>query len=58
MIECTCAAPHVEFTLAKDMKTKVITLEARCENCGKSSTGFGITVEQALKRATRNWRSK
>ena len=56
MIECTCSDPQVEFTVAKDLETKVIILEARCENCGRSSTGFGVTVEQALKRATRNWR--
>ena len=57
MIECTCGNQDVEFTVVKDIASGCIILEARCNNCGKSATGFGISVEQALKRATRKWRN-
>ena len=54
MIECTCGG-NVEFTVVKDMATKVILLEACCDSCGRMEHGFGMTVEQALDEVQRKW---
>ena len=56
MIECTCDDPNLEFTMAKDMSSKLILIEAHCENCGRSAEGYGRSVEQALMEVRRNWK--
>lgn len=56
MIECVCDAPDLEFTVAKDLDSKLILIEAHCENCGRSAEGYGRSVEQALMEVRRNWK--
>lgn len=58
MIQCTCSAPAVEFTVVKDELSKVILLEAYCHNCGKMAHGKGKTLEQALREVGKEWRKK
>lgn len=54
---CKCGA-NVEFTVAKDMSSKVILIECMCPDCGFSSHGYGMTVEQALASAKKDWAKK
>ncbi|MBO7450879.1 MAG: hypothetical protein J6U54_10980 [Clostridiales bacterium] len=56
MIECTCNAPDLEFTVAKDEKSGWILLQACCNNCGNCASGYGRTVQQALMEARREWK--
>lgn len=58
MLTCTCDAPDIEYTVVKDECDKIILLQAYCSNCGKSASGFGLTVEQALKEVGKEWRKK
>lgn len=54
-MNCTCGG-NVEFTVGKDMASKVIILQGCCEECGRTENGFGMTVEQALDIVKRKWR--
>ena len=53
MIECVCDDPNLEFTMVKDMSSKLILIEA---HCGRSAEGYGRSVEQALMEVRRNWK--
>ena len=56
MLTCSCAAPDVEFTAIKDISTGIVLLQARCECCGKTASGFGSDIEQALSEVNKKWK--
>ena len=47
-MECECGG-NIEFTVAKDMNSKIILIQAECEACGKRESGWGFAVEDILK---------
>ena len=51
---CNCGG-NVEFTLAKDISSGWMIMQACCEECGKSATGYGKTVEDTLTEVKKNW---
>ena len=58
MIECNCKEPHVEYIVAKDCLSKIILVQAYCENCGRTASGKGYKVEEALKEVEKKWKKQ
>lgn len=52
---CDKCGNNVEFTLVQDLNSKLYLLEVQCDTCEKASYGWGISPEQALKRAKSIW---
>lgn len=52
---CDKCGSNVEFTLVQDPNSKLYLLEAQCNTCEKASYGWGVSPEQALKRAKSIW---
>ena len=56
-MECECGG-NVEFTVAKDMSSKIILIQAECANCGKTESGLGFSVEEVLEEIEETWQKK
>ena len=55
-IECNCDAPDLEYTLVKDELSGLILLQCYCNNCKRSASGYGRSVQQALMEVRRKWK--
>ena len=56
MLTCKCGEGKIEFTIAKDIKTRVVLVQAICTNCGKMANGWGFSVEEAMKGVEEKWK--